>query len=380
MACLVFSLTQVVLIALLFNAALCAISKEVTFYHLALTNLLILLFPLSALVSGDFIFTFYLYSVSYHTGAFIMALMSLLFALRELRAHSRRNLWLLAVAVFLGAFNDKLFIPSFVFPLFALLLFFLVDDKKIQARRILVVTVLSTILALAVFSIVKGLGYIKIIGTDWKMFNFSNIIPSFEVMFRQYSGYIKNGAVSGVVIILTALAFMLLSTYIAAVLMRVYRNRKLGVKVRLSLYEAFALFAWGFLPMVIFTPIINGSYVSPAILRFNIHAHYFGVLTLGFFLVVYVRSRRRVALLSGFCIAVSFAGLAALYSSSKEVVSLGGLLNYYPERVKCIDSFASETRVKYGIAAYWDAKLSTMLSKRRGKALPCVPQSKNMVP
>jgi hypothetical protein len=39
-------------------------------------------------------------------------------------------------------------------------------------------------------------------------------------------------------------------------------------------------------------------------------------------------------------------------------------MNYYPEKVKCIDDFSQKYNLKYGIAEYWDAKQITMLSKQ----------------
>lgn len=363
-AALIYSLLQILIIALLFNSILKALSKDVGYAHLTVTNLLLLLFPLSALISGDFIFTFYIYSISYHTGAFIMAMVSLLITLRALNMQGKWNLMLLAISVFLGVFNDKLFIPAFVFPLVAVIPYLFDNEKRVIARQLLITTISFTVISLVAFWGIKKLGFISIISTDWKMFNFSNIIPSFNVMFTQYANYIKNGTVSGVVIILTLFVFIILSAYLFPILRQIYRDVKGRSRVRLSTQNAFALFAWFFIPVVVFTPVINGSYFSPAILRFNIHAYYFGVLLTGFLLFLLFRNRKGVANLSGVSVVIALVLLVSIYNKRKTDVSLQPLLGYYPERIACIDSVALETQCKYGIATYWDAKLTTMLSKQ----------------
>ncbi len=364
LAALIYSLLQILIIALLFNAILKALSKDVGYAHLTVTNLLLLLFPLSALISGDFIFTFYIYSISYHTGAFIMAMVSLLISLRALNMQGKWNLMLLAISVFLGVFNDKLFIPAFVFPLVAVIPYLFDNEKRAIARQLLITTISFTVISLVAFWGIKKLGFISIISTDWKMFNFSNIIPSFNVMFTQYANYIKNGSVSGVVIILTLFVFIVLSAYLFPILRQIYRDVKGRSRVSLSTQNAFALFAWFFIPVVVFTPVINGSYFSPAILRFNIHAYYFGVLLTGFLLFLLFRNRKGVANLSGVSVVIALVLLVSIYNKRKTDVSLQPLLGYYPERIACIDSVALETQCKYGIATYWDAKLTTMLSKQ----------------
>ena len=363
-AALIYSLLQILIIALLFNAILKALSKDVGYAHLTVTNLLLLLFPLSALISGDFIFTFYIYSISYHTGAFIMAMVSLLITLRALNMQGKWNLMLLAISVFLGVFNDKLFIPAFVFPLVAVIPYLFDNEKRAIARQLLITTISFTVISLVAFWGIKKLGFISIISTDWKMFNFSNIIPSFNVMFTQYANYIKNGSVSGVVIILTLFVFIVLSAYLFPILRQIYSDVKGRSRGSLSTQNAFALFAWFFIPVVVFTPVINGSYFSPAILRFNIHAYYFGVLLTGFLLFLLFRNRKGVANLSGVSVVIALVLLVSIYNERKTDVSLQPLLGYYPERIACIDSVALETQCKYGIATYWDAKLTTMLSKQ----------------
>jgi len=251
-----------------------------------------------------------------------------------------------------------------VFPLVAVIPYLFDNEKRAIARQLLITTISFTVISLVAFWGIKKLGFISIISTDWKMFNFSNIIPSFNVMFTQYANYIKNGSVSGVVIILTLFVFIVLSVYLFPILRQIYRDVKGRSRVSLSTQNAFALFAWFFIPVVVFTPVINGSYFSPAILRFNIHAYYFGVLLTGFLLFLLFRNRKGVANLSGVSVVIALVLLVSIYNKRKTDVSLQPLLGYYPERIACIDSVALETQCKYGIATYWDAKLTTMLSKQ----------------
>lgn len=363
LAYLVFSLVQVVLIALLFNAILLQVDKKITFHHLSISNVFLILFPLSTLISGDFIFTFYLFSLSYHTGAFVLALLGLLLSLRILNRFSIPLVVALGLVVFVGTYNDKLFIPTFVFPLL-LWLVFAFSRTKVKVLASTVVTVLvSSALGLVLFDGVRNLGYVHFIDTGWKMFNFSNVASSFQVAGEQTLRYITKGHASGWVVIISILVFGYLTVRVFGLARSIVKARREKSTYDFSTAQAFTLFAWANIPIVWLTPMLNGSYVSPAILRFNVHAYYMAVLCVGYIVFLLISSKKYIAILS-YSLVVGAAVLGfALWILNAESYSLSTVTSYYPKRVEAIDDFIRETGVKYGISEYWSAKSSTMLSE-----------------
>jgi hypothetical protein len=363
LAYLVFSLVQVLGIALLFNAILFQVDKKITFHHLAISNVFLILFPLSTLISGDFIFTFYLFSLSYHTGVFVMALLGLLLSLRILKRFSIPLVFALGLVVLVGTFNDKLFIPTFVSPLL-LWLVFAFSRTKVKVLVSTVVTVMvSSALGLVLFDVVRNLGYVHFIDTGWKMFNFSNVVSSFQVAGEQTLRYITRGHVSGWVVIISILVFGFLTTKVIGLARSIVKARREKTTYDFSAAQAFTLFAWGNIPIVWLTPILNGSYVSPAILRFNIHAYYMAVLCVGYIVFLLISNKKYTAFLSySLVVGATVLGFS-LWISDAESYSLKTVTSYYPKKVEAIDNFVRETCVKYGISEYWSAKSSTMLSK-----------------
>jgi len=363
LAYLVFSLIQVVLIALLFDAILLQVDKRITFHHLAISNVFLILFPLSTLISGDFIFTFHLFSLSYHTGAFVMALLGLLLSLRILNRYSIALTIALGLVVLVGTFNDKLFIPTFVFPLL-LWLVFAFSRTKVKVLASTVVTVLvSSALGLMLFDVVRNLGYVHFIDTGWKMFNFSNVASSFQVAGEQTLRYITRGHASGWVVIISILVFGFLTAKVFGLARSIVKAQREKSTYDFSTAQAFTLFVWANIPIVWLTPILNGSYVSPAILRFNIHAYYMAVLCVGYIVFLLISSKKYIAIIS-YSLMVGAAVLGfALWILNAESYSLSTVTSYYPKRVEAIDDFVRETGVKYGISEYWSAKSSTMLSE-----------------
>ncbi|MDX9769619.1 MAG: hypothetical protein RBT19_04610 [Tenuifilaceae bacterium] len=363
LAYLVFSLVQVVLIALLFNAILLQVDKMITFHHLAISNLFLILFPLSTLISGDFIFTFYLFSLSYHTGAFVMALLALLLSLKILNRYSTPLTIALGLVVLVGTYNDKLFIPTFVFPLL-LWLAFAFSRAKVRVLFLTVVTVLvSSVLGLVLFDVVRNMGYVHFIDTGWKMFNFSNVSSSFQLAGEQTMRYITKGHVSGWVVIISILVFGYLTAKVFGLASSMVKARREKTTYDFSTAQAFTLFAWANIPIVWLTPILNGSYVSPAILRFNIHAYYMAVLCVGYIVFLLISNKKYIAILSySLVVGTTVLGFA-LWILNAESYSLKTVASFYPKRVEAIDDFVRETGVKYGISEYWSAKSSTMLSK-----------------
>ena len=72
---------------------------------------------------------------------------------------------------------------------------------------------------------------------------------------------------------------------------------------------------------------------------------------------------------------VSFSGLflsaITIGLSSKFYSGLSKTINFYPDRVKTIEELIQPYNVEYGIATYWDANYTMLLSKRKLRTYQC---------
>src|SRR6218665_3098048 len=94
---------------------------------------------------GNFIFAYFLFSNSYHTGCFVIALSCLLLPLAFIKHAGWGRALLLFMLVFLSTLSDKLFAIAFVIPA-ALAGLFLIRRSTRAALVLIAVPVLSAIL------------------------------------------------------------------------------------------------------------------------------------------------------------------------------------------------------------------------------------------
>jgi len=119
--------------------------------------------------------------------------------------------------------------------------------------------------------------------------------------------------------------------------------------------------------LILITPIINGSYVSWALLRYNIYSLYLAVFSYGYlFYKLTMRKKMTTTYLTYIIIILLLAETALIITKFRNNNITDGLkkfMTYYPENVKCVDEHAKKENLRYGVAEYWRAKYTTMFSK-----------------
>jgi len=362
--CFIFSLLQVLTVIVLLAILYKSIFKKLNYIHLSYASLLMSMFLLVYLVNHDFIYSFYMLSISYHVGGFIMAIISMILLFRYLKTKKKFHLLILFIVILLSVINDRLFLFMFSFPVFSLLLMLLLKkENKILYIKILAANTIALLLGLFLFRMLRLSGYVHIISLSWKAFNFENIIPSLKIFLEQHIFYISKFDFRGIIDLLFLFSFV---THIILL----YKNLSKALKGKdFNRKElTYLLIFTSFLFITLIAPIINGSYVSQAIFRYNIYSLYAGVFSFGY-LIYKIQSSYKLSINYLTIILVILMISESIFiinrvSNQNIKRGLSDFMNYYPEEVQSIDQLAKENNLRYGIAEYWNAKYITMLSKQ----------------
>jgi hypothetical protein len=365
LAMLIFSISQYMALILLLNLLLKAVARDISWHLPAIANFLMLVILFVTVFTGDFVFTFYILSVGYHLGAFIMTILCLLFTLGYLRTGEKRYLILLMVFGFIAVLSNRIFIVMFVIPSVIVMLFFMaLRDYRRMIKRFLSTVILFSAAGIIAFHLLSISRFIYFPAIEWKVFNFGNIWGSLDVMAGQHFRYLYLMDFRGITVLLSLVSFILMSI-IAIILVRdVFRAKQKEMPV-----EAFyACFSTVFFIVVLFMPVINGSYVSWAMLRYNTFVFYLALFNYAFILHI-VSSRAHAVKPVLTWMAVGISVLATLFTLHRAVqtdfgTGLSAMLGHYPGYVECIDEFAGNSGFQYGISDYWYAKTTTMFSRQ----------------
>ena len=362
-ACFAFSLIQIAVILILLSVLYKTIFKTINYIHLSFAVLLMTFFLLVTLVNNDFVYTFYLLSISYHLGAFIMLLISFIFLFKYISSGKNLHLLILFIVSILSIINDRLYLVMFSFPIYALLFFlFLKVEKKERFIKILIYNTASILIGLFLFRMLKLSGYIHIIGLSWKVFNFNNIIPALKIFLEQHTHYLKELDYRGIINILFLISFvihlyLLIKNVIHALKGKTYNELEF---IYLLIFIPTIL-------IILVTPIINGNYVSWALLRYNIYSLYLGIFSFAYlFYKLWATKRSLVNYFVIFIvlfIVVESVFIVKKVKKNNIIEGLDNFITYYPDHVKCIDELSEKRNLKYGISEYWKAKYITMFSK-----------------
>jgi len=363
-ACFTFSLVQLTIVLLLFSALYKTIFKSINYIHLSFATVLMSLFLLVTVINNDFVYTFYLLSISYHMGAFIMLLISTIFLFRYLNSGENKELYLLFIIAVVAIINDRLFLVMFSFPVFAFSLILLRKTHlKKTILRLLVYNILSIVIGLFIFRMLKLSGYISIIGLSWKVFNFENIIPALKIFSEQHSFYLSSFDIRGIINILSLVSLTIHIYFLVKKTIAVFRkNALIDVEFLYLLFFTASVF------LILITPIINGSYVSWALLRYNIYSLYLAIFSYCFLLYKLTRLKKISINYLSYSVVIFLITVIVIivvnFKNKKIKNGLDQFMTYYPENVKCIDELSKKKNIKYGAAEYWKAKYITMFSKQ----------------
>jgi hypothetical protein len=194
------------------------------------------------------------------------------------------------------------------------------------------------------------------------VFHFSTIPLAFQTFIHQHFTYLREMDFRGVTLILSMLS--VLFTAVAAVLRlrRFYRGAiHQPVELFLTMYLVFSVVFWF---VVLVTPILNGSYVGFAILRYNIYAIYLSLFNYGILMMMYLQHQgrfKRMWIVPA-CLMTLVTSFSLKHIRELPDGGLRKLVHYYPSMVQAMDSLAVKEDLHYGVATYWNAKYITMFS------------------
>ncbi|MGF1583936.1 MAG: hypothetical protein ACFCUM_01345 [Bacteroidales bacterium] len=363
LAMLCYSVCQYMALLLLLNYLMKLVVSGISWYMLSLANILMLTILFVTVFTGDFVFTFYILSISYHLGAFIMTLLCMVLTLGYFKG-KQRYLYFLMISVFLATLSNRLFLVMFVIPSLSVLFFIVLIDHKEKILKFFTAVVFSALTGIIVFALIRSSGYIYIVGTQGKIFNFPNMINSWQVMSGQHFRYLQLMDFRGLTVLLSLVSFALMC------ILAWIRTRELlflGKETEKWTGVFYLYFYFFFFIIVLFMPVLNGSYVGWALLRYNIYVFYLSLFNYAFifhFLLSRKKELRKVFNYALISVVLLISGFTLKYSTNSGIASgITSLIDYYPDYVECIDELAKERNVKYGVGGYWHAKMTTMFSR-----------------
>lgn len=356
MSSFVFSFIQYFSILFLFRSLLKMLFPENYRLYLPVIFVLLSFFLLEFFFfSKDFFYTFYIISNSYHTGSFVMALVCLWLLLRCIHNRKPYLLALLALISLLSVVSDRLFIVQFSAPAFLVCLVYL---KKLEFKRgvlLLSQLVLPVVIGLLLYKLIPRFNFASF-DNPHKLMALEDVWGSWQMLSGQMLAYMKEFSFRAVTL------YLFFVTFIMRIWM-VFDLRRQKENWRFAFYILFSLF---FDVIVFFAPVLNGNYSGYDTLRYNIYPVYFAVLNTAVTLA-YLGTKPN--LLSSFKLLRPLFSIIIVFLLGYSLVNisftgLSAFLNHYPPEVKRMDDVAEELRLKRGVANYWDAKKTTMFSKK----------------
>jgi hypothetical protein len=125
---------------------------------------------------------------------------------------------------------------------------------------------------------------------------------------------------------------------------------------------------------VLFTPVVNGSYLGPAHVRYNFPGLLMGFVGFIHLCMKWIKgwrfhltaTRGAIAIFSLFILGV-ITGTFIRHNVAGGIRSFTG---YYPERAALLDSLKGTRGLEYGLAGYWAAKPATLFSREGTRVYP----------
>jgi hypothetical protein len=321
------------------------------------------LFLFQYFFNNNIINTSYLLLTGYHGGAYLMALLAMLSLFQYLKTGKTLHVVLLLVWVYLGVLSDRLLIMYYVVPSLTGLFFMGNKDLKKPLIIAAVGSVLTTVLAMFTYNMIKISGYFYFIGlSSYKKFDITRAGDAFVKYTDILTRMFHSGAIGTIIILLFVLSIIIggfLSFYFIFSRKKIFANNTLK-RFLIVMLTAYVI-------IVALTPIIHGTFLGLAHLRYNFSSFYVAVSLVIILLFMLTRLKPLYAkVFDGLVIAVLLVVIGVVIQNLNNQNLAKGLTqitNYYPEDVANIDKLAREHGLQYGVGNYWFAKKTTMFSK-----------------
>ncbi len=370
MASYVFPIVQFLLVALLFRAIVRRSAISTSDPAIAVGMLMLALMVLTGWQGDDFGFAFHLLVNSFHGGALVNALFCT-WLLLIVHGTSRWSPWLwLALAVAVGSASDRLFWVMFTVPSVCVLL--LLSLRPAMRWRLVCMAALVALVSWLSYSAMLNL--LRSMGAEveapYAYMAFERVSFSWGRFMDSMRFYLTNHWMVGslVAIALLTMAGMAVSAIreVAA-----WARGRVGEPApgrgSARLVKWMAALA---MPLLLFVPVINGSYDGMDSLRYNYGALVLANMVAGLWLGKALKAKASLLAL----VASLVIGIPVLCSTIEKGGSgYGRLLGFKPSKVQEFDRLAAGAELDHGAADYWSAKLITLFSDRNVTVLPVFP-------
>jgi len=299
---------------------------------------------------------------AYHNSAFIMALVCIYFFFKYLDTKKRKTLIVIVILSMLSGACDRLFIICFSIPAFLVVcvLYFFNQDRK-KLIKLLITIVLGAAFAIVLWLFFKNNPYFSL-SKAYGELTLKAIRSSWVIFTGQMYGYMTTISYIMVLTYLSAISYLATITYVIYQVIKLKREKDSANKM--FVFQIFVLF---FTPIVLLAPILTGSYGGFDTMRYN----YFPYFLLPFNAVILASNvlnrNKLLRIIINTILSVLIVGYLIFYYP---VCNLNRgferFYNFYPEKVKTIDSyFIEDGTYKFGITDdYWIAKQVSMFSKK----------------
>jgi len=361
---MVYSILQALILLVLINYSVRILTPGITNPEMLLVNFTFLLILISPVTGEGNLIPAQILLPAYHCGFFINSLLSLVLMFRYLQTGKLWLLMVMGIVVLLAVLSDRLYLMGFVFP--ALVVSAMSMIRRSRENRfiwILLMTIVPALLGLFLFRMIRMATSLHFIATGWKMFNFENIPESFHVLLEHMRSVIELYPVQRWLVLLMLFFMIGGLVYLVAEAGKFLKDEMdAGGKQQYQL----VLFMWIFVMAVYFAPVINGSYVGHAIIRYNFAALITGSVGFTYLLLRWLTKIPPVRKLLSFAVLLLTAGLIGLYMAialnHRFFSGIQSYVNYYPRLSEILDQLQEEHDLSCGIANYWEAKKTTIFS------------------
>lgn len=363
-AIIVFSMVQSAIILTLSYFVVKTFIEGIPPLFLNLGMLLMLLIFYSQLSGGFYYHTYLFLSMTYHTGSYVMLLLSLLFLGRYLKNDKPADLAVLFIVMVLAVFNDRLYLFQFSFPSLVLVLLLISKPMRKKLLFFYSASLAAIIFGIVIFNLIGLSAIFDIAHINNNFLNWANVLSSFQILFLEYANKFRGSffySIVGLLVILSWISMFVLS--VKAVIRLVKGKKVVGAYI---METAYCLFATVYSLCIFTGPALGGNYLGLAHDRYNVYFIFFNLFNWPFlaFKVSEVRALRQpvTALISLFLL-FNIGVLLYFHSKTTTAEGLSRFTHYYPDAARDMDELAVKYDLKYGLADFWYAKYITMFSK-----------------
>ena len=298
---------------------------------------------------------------SFHNSPFIMALLCIYLFLKYLDTKSRKTLIAIFVLSILSGACDRLFFICFSIPIaFVVVISYFFNKDRKTLIKVLTTIALGVIFVIALWIFFKNNPYFSLT-RSYGEFTLQSISSSWKIFSGQVYYYLTTPS------FISVLTYLSIFSYMATAIYAVKKISKLIKKhSHLNKMLVFQLFVMFFTPIVLLVPVLAGSYGGFDTMRYN----YFPYFLLPFNAVIlisnWLHKNKPFKIIINATLSALIIGYLLIHYPVREFSKgLERFFNFYPEKVRIVDSYFSDDNLKYGITDdYWIAKQTTMFSKK----------------